>query len=58
MFCEIAKIDQDEIQKFIVYGELICNKVYDYVERNIFGKWKVFGAILVTKNSKEIVKQL
>ena len=58
VFCEIAKIDQDEIQKFIVYGELICNKLYDYAERKILGKWKVFGAILVTKNSKEIVKQL
>ena len=40
--CNEANISQKTIQKFIVYGELMCNKIYDYKERDLVGKWKVF----------------
>ena len=51
--CNEANISQKTIQKFIVYGELMCNKIYDYKERDLVGKWKVFGVMISVK--KEII---
>ena len=43
---EVADFDTNLLKKCLVYGEFICNKYYDYVERNIMGNWQVFGAVL------------
>ena len=51
---EVAEVDEAIVSRCIVYGELICNKYYDYVERDIVGDWKVFGAaVLVKKDPTE-----
>ena len=46
---EVAEVDEGIVSRCIVYGELICNKYYDYVERDIVGDWKVFGAAVLVK---------
>jgi len=50
--CKEADIDQNEIQKILVYGELMCNTIYDYKERNIVGDWRVFGAMMCVGEEK------
>ena len=35
--------EEIEVRKFVVFGEFICNRVYDYVERGLIGKWLIFG---------------
>ena len=54
--CKEANISQKEIQKFLVYGELMCNTMYDYKERNLVGDWRVFGAMICA--GKEIIAEL
>ena len=45
--CERADIEEDMVQHFIVYGELMCNtRIYDYNERNLVAEWRVFGAMM------------
>jgi len=55
---EIADVDETVVSRIIVYGELICNRFYDYVERDIIGDWKVFGAaVLVKKDPTETLEK-
>ena len=56
--CKYAGLDEIEIEKLIVYGELVCNHFYDYNDRDLFGKWKVFGAMVVAKDLQKTYKQL
>ena len=56
--CKFADIHESNIEKLIVYGELVCNQFYDYNNRDLFGKWKVFGAIVVAKDMMKTYKQL
>ena len=56
--CKYVGLDEIEIEKLIVYGELVCNHFYDYNDRDLFGKWKVFGALVVAKNLEKTYKQL
>ena len=56
---EDAGLDKDVISKFIVYGEFICNDLYDYGVRGLLGSWRVFGAKLELKNdASEVSKKL
>jgi len=56
---EAAKLDKSVLNKFVVYGEFICNKYYDYLKRSIIGNWKVFGATLeVKRNPEETLEKL
>jgi len=56
---EAAKLDKSVLNKFVVYGEFICNKYYDYLKRSIIGDWKVFGATLeVKRNPEETLEKL
>jgi len=55
----VADLDDSVVSRCIVYGELLCNKYYDYVERGIVGDWKVFGAaVLVKKDPAETLEKL
>jgi len=55
---EVADVDETVVSRIIVYGELICNRFYDYVERDIIGDWKVFGAaVLVKKDPTETLEK-
>ena len=58
--CKVLKIDETELKKFLVFGELICNKAYDYVERDLLSTWKVFGAMIeaVPVKAKYIFQKL
>ena len=58
--CKVLKIDETELRKFLVFGELICNKAYDYVERDLLSTWKVFGAMIeaVPVKAKYIFQKL
>ena len=58
--CKVLKIDETELRKFLVFGELICNKAYDYVERDLLSSWKVFGAMIeaVPVKAKYIFQKL
>ena len=58
--CIEASIDQDKIQNFLVYGELMCNSIYDYKERDLVGEWRVFGAMIVAgeDSSVEVFEKL
>ena len=58
--CNEASIDQNKIQNFLVYGELMCNSIYDYKERDLVGEWRVFGAIIVAGKdfSDEVFEKL
>ena len=51
--CMHANIDERDVDNFIVYGELICNHFYGYdvKVRNLHGKWAIFGARIISKNS-------
>ena len=31
----------------MLFGELVCNNIYDYKKEGMMGDWRVFGAILV-----------
>eukprot|EP00092_Neocalanus_flemingeri_P053099 GFUD01062302.1.p1 GENE.GFUD01062302.1~~GFUD01062302.1.p1 ORF type:complete len:398 (-),score=107.74 GFUD01062302.1:36-1229(-) len=53
---EVSGLDKGNIIKCLVYGELICNELYDYRKREILGDWKVFGAKLEVE--KEIDETL
>lgn len=46
---EVADVDGTVVSRCIVYGELICNRFYDYVERDMIGDWRVFGAAVLVK---------
>ena len=46
---ESAGLEQDSVNRCLVYGELMCNKFYDYSTRGIVGCWNVFGAVLEFK---------
>ena len=58
--CKVLKIDETDLKKFLVFGELICNKAYDYVERDLLSTWKVFGAMIeaVPVKAKYIFQKL
>jgi len=43
---KIAGLDDTCIQRFLLYGELICNDFYDYKSRDLLSRWKVFGAVI------------
>jgi len=59
LLVESAGLDPENIVKFIVYGEFICNHWYDYEERGMIGDWKVFGAKLEVKaNGEAILEKL
>ena len=56
---EAAKLEENMIEKCLVYGELICNGFYDYKKRNLMGKWVVFGAVVqLKKDSDETLEKL
>ena len=44
--CKEASIDPNKIQTCHIYGELMCNSIYDYKQRGLVGGWRVFGAIV------------
>ena len=44
--CKEASIDPSKIQTCHIYGELMCNSIYDYKQRGLVGGWRVFGAIV------------
>ena len=46
VLCQEAGMREQQIEKILVYGELVCNTRYDYKERNLVGDWRVFGAML------------
>merc|ERR1719193_1169599 len=46
---ECSGLNPDNIEKIIVYGEFICNHLYDYEKRGIIGAWKVFGVKMEVK---------
>ena len=46
VLCQEADIREQQIEKFLIYGELVCNTRYDYKERHLVGDWRVFGAML------------
>ena len=55
-----ADIEEILISKTITFGELICNRYYDYI--TIFGKWLNFGVKLQVveagKNGKNVLDKL
>ena len=56
ILCKEVDIREQNIQKVLVYGELMCNTIYDYKERDLVGDWRVFGAMLCVR--KEIITEL
>ena len=46
---ETAGLEQDSVTKFLVYGELMCNKFYDCDIREFVGSWPGFGTVLEFK---------
>ena len=58
--CKEASIDPSKIQTCHIYGELMCNSIYDYKQRGLVGGWRVFGAIveLRKENSAEAYEKL
>lgn len=44
--CKEASIDPSKMQTCHIYGELMCNSIYDYKQRGLVGGWRVFGAIV------------
>ena len=56
VLCKEVGIREQNIQKVLVYGELMCNTIYDYKERDLVGDWRVFGAMLCVR--KEIIIEL
>ena len=54
----LAKMKENNVKQFFLYGELICNHLYDYDERNLFGKWLVFGARVIGENEENIYNKL
>jgi hypothetical protein len=58
--CKEASIDPNKIQTCHIYGELMCNSIYDYKQRGLVGGWRVFGAIveLRKENSAEAYEKL
>ena len=58
--CKEASIDPSKIQTCHIYGELMCNSIYDYKQRGLVGSWRVFGAIveLRKENSAETYEKL
>jgi len=59
LLVESAGLDPDNIVKIIVYGEFICNHLYDYEERGIIGDWMVFGVKMeVKEDGPEILAKL
>mgnify|MGYP007045147917 CR=1 FL=1 len=56
ILCKEVGIGEQNIQKILVYGELMCNTMYDYKERNLVGDWRVFGAMICVR--KEIITEL
>merc|ERR1711874_2656 len=56
---EVACLDESVLARCVVYGELLCNKYYDYVGRGIVGDWKEFGAgLLVKRDPDQILDKL
>ena len=55
-----ADIEESLITKTITFGELICNRIYDYI--NFYGKWYTFGVKLQVaesgKNGKNVIEKL
>ena len=55
-----ADIEESLITKTITFGELICNRIYDYIK--VYGKWFTFGVKLQVaeagKNGKSLVDKL
>jgi len=55
-----ADIEETLITKTITYGELICNRYYDYI--TFYGKWLTFGVKLQVaeagKNGKKVLDNL
>ena len=47
--------------KFVVIGELMCNNIYDYEKRDIYGKFFLIGAVIGPENNiigKKIMNDL
>ena len=57
-----ADIEEILISKTITFGELICNRYYDYITSDKFGKWLNFGVKLQVveagKNGKNVLDKL
>jgi len=59
LLVESAGLDPENIEKMIVYGEFLCNHLYDYEQRGIIGNWKVFGVKMeVKEDGPEILRKL
>ena len=58
--CKEASIDPSKIQTCHIYGELMCNSIYDYKQRGLVGGWRVFGAIVELRrgNSADAYEKL
>lgn len=47
---DVTGIKAETIEKFLVYGELMCNKnLFGYSRDNLDGTFQIFGAIFVAK---------
>ena len=57
-----ADIEETLITKTITFGELICNRYYDYITKSVYGKWLNFGVKLQVaeagKNGKNVLDKL
>merc|ERR1711892_1022334 len=51
---EAAGLNPNVVTRCVVYGEFICNPIYNYQERGIIGDWKVFGAKLEVTEGESI----
>jgi len=51
---DVTGIKAETIEKFLVYGELMCNKgLFGYSQDKLDGTFPIFGAIFVAKNQKD-----
>jgi len=58
--CLAVGLEEESIERCLVYGELMCNNYYDYKDRGLKGEWRVFGACLVVqqKHAEGILQAL
>ena len=52
-FIEATGLDPALIEKFVVYGELMCNpNLYDYTKNGVHGSFQLFGAMVLPANEE------
>ena len=56
--CLTLGLEEERMERVLVYGELMCNSYYDYRDRGLHADWRVFGACLVVRpRDKEDILQ-